>query len=83
MKNMIQKIKNAIRASLTYNVVYAPEKSENEEAIQVYKVIGHPSLHAWRTSKGDKVFTAPVRNRDENFRCFRADRVLGVTWAAF
>jgi len=83
MKNIMNGIRNAIRASLTYNVIYAPEVSESCDPIQVYKIIGHPSLHAWRTGKGKKVFTAQVRNRNENFRCFRADRVLGVSWAAF
>ena len=78
---MLNKIKNAILSRLTFYVVYAPEKSENPETVQVYKVIGHPSLWAWKTSKSRKVFTARVRNREERFRCFGFDRVGVVKFA--
>jgi hypothetical protein len=78
---MLNKIKNAILSRLTFYVVYTPEKSENPEPVQVYKVIGHPSLWAWKTSKSRKVFTARVRNREERFRCFGFDRVGVVKFA--
>jgi hypothetical protein len=83
MKNLLTRINNTLAASLTWNVVYAPDVSESRDPIQNYKVIGHPKLHAWKTSLGHRVFTAPVRNRDKQFRTFRADRVLGVSLAVW
>lgn len=74
-------IKNAFTP--TYNVLYAPDKSENNAPIQNYKVIGNPRNAAWKSKDGNTLFTLPVLNRDEQFRSFRADRCLSVTWALY
>jgi len=75
-------IKNILKYfTPTYNVLYAPEVSEDSAPIQNYKVIGNPKTAAWRSKDGNKLFTLPVRNREEKFRSFRADRCLSVTWA--
>jgi len=81
MKNLVNKLKTAVLSNLTFYVVYAPEKSENPQPVQVYKVIGHPSVWAWQTSKNRQVFTARVRNREEKYRCFGFDRVGVVKFA--
>lgn len=65
----------------TYNVLYAPDVSESSAPIQTYKVLGNPKAAAWKSSAGNRLFTLPVRNRQEEFRSFRADRCLSVTWA--
>lgn len=79
MENIIQNIKNLFTP--TYNVLYAPETSANDQLIQNYKVIGNPRNAAWKSASGKRLFTLPVRNREEKFRSFRADRCLSVTWA--
>lgn len=81
MKNLFTKINDAFASSLTWNVLYAPDKSEQFSGIQNYKVIGHPRFHAWKTKDNNRVFTARVRNREKAFRTFRADRVLSVNLA--
>jgi hypothetical protein len=86
MKNIMNKLKNLILANLTFNVDYIPECSNEDvqpDTVVTYKVIGHPSVWAWRTSNKRQVFTARVRNRNENYRCFGFDRITNVRLAWF
>jgi hypothetical protein len=86
MKNIMNKLKNLILANLTFNVDYVPEYSNEDvqpDTVVTYKVIGHPSVWAWRTSNKRQVFTARVRNRNENYRCFGFDRITNVRLAWF
>lgn len=75
---MLNKIKNWLTP--TYKIVYAPEKSVRDEAIQVYKVLGNPANASWKSKAGKKLFTLPMAGSKEP-RAFRADRVLSVGFA--
>jgi hypothetical protein len=76
---MLNFIKNLLTP--TYEITYAPEKSENDAAIQVYRVLGNPAKAGWRSSENKKLFTLPVANRRGEYRAFRCDRVLSVNFA--
>jgi len=74
MRNLIKNLSKYFTP--TYNVLYAPEVSEDSAPIQNYKVIGNPKTAITRSLEGNLYFTLPVRNREENFRSFRLDRVI-------
>ena len=75
MKNLMKNLTKYFTPS--FNVLYIPEKSENGNGvIQTYQVIGNPKTAKLRSVEGNEYFTLPVRNREENFRSFRLDRVI-------
>ncbi len=75
---MLKTIKNLLTP--TYNVIYAPEHSQNAAPIQTYKVLGNPANAGWKSKAGNRLFTLPMAGSKEH-RAFRADRVLGVSFA--
>lgn len=77
---MLKKLKNWLTP--TYKIVYAPERSERAEAIQVYKVLGNPANASWKSKAGNRLFTLPMAGNYEP-RAFRADRVLSVGFAVW
>jgi len=77
--NIVKTLKNFFTP--TYNVLYAPEEYKSGSPIKKYKVIGNPRKAAWKSKAGNRLFTLPVKNREGEFRSFRADRVLSVNFA--
>lgn len=80
LQNLIQFVKNS-RLAPVYTVTYAPADSKNPHLpIQQYRIVQHPRKLAWRSSAGNKLFTA-LSAKHHQFNSFRADRTLSVNFS--